>query len=208
MRFLVSVSTAVVNRSPEELFGGLLVASAVAVLMVGLFVLARRKGLPSATFVGTLLLSAGVLCMIFVAGYIEHTEPNLYSARPGTNPAAIPGWFSTGPSRNLHSQKSGFFMPGWTPGFHVVVAADVDHDGHVTADELLQLVKNADTDADGSVDPRDIDRLLASRFATAETMPSRSSSSGASGGRVENHSIDNQVLPSRLEEDASSPRGA
>ena len=47
MRFLESISDAILNRSPEELIGALLIAGAVAIVMAGLYAIGRRKSSPS-----------------------------------------------------------------------------------------------------------------------------------------------------------------
>ena len=57
-----------------------------------------------------------------------------------------------------------FSGPGWSSGFHVVVAADEDRNGRLTPDEAALLVRKADTDGDGTVDFRDIDRWIMSRI--------------------------------------------
>jgi hypothetical protein len=80
MRFLESISDAILNRSPEELIGALLIAAAVAIVAAGLYALCRRKSSPSPTFMGGLGLAAGASCMALAAGYIEYTETDTTTA--------------------------------------------------------------------------------------------------------------------------------
>lgn len=163
MRFLSSIFDAVLNRSVEELIGALLIAAAVAICMAGVYALGRRKSSPSPTFVGSLALATGALCMIVTAGYIEHVE-----SERALGPVA-----SRVPPANRQPDGSGqialphpWSVSGWSSGFHVVVAADEDRDGRLTPEEVARLVKKADTDGDGSINSRDIDRLIARRLRT------------------------------------------
>jgi hypothetical protein len=164
MTFLESVANALVDRSPEQLFGAVMVAAAVAVVMVCVFALLRRSVPPSATLVGGLVLAAGVICMTVTVGYIEYTERILSNRKLGTLPPAFPGWPTHGQGGSAHSGSPGRATPFRSPGFHVIIPADEDRDGRVTADELAHLVRKADANADGSVDVREIDQFIASRF--------------------------------------------
>jgi hypothetical protein len=165
MRFLESIYNAILNRSPEELIGALIVAAAVAIALAGGFALRRRKTSPSPTFVGSLALVAGIACMALTAGYIEYAQTDWNSglgvarASSSMRPPGGPGWpTSPGPW--------GTYGAGWSSGFHVVVAADEDGDGRLGVDEVTRLVLRADTDGDGLVNFRDIDRVIAGRFRT------------------------------------------
>lgn len=162
MQFLECCSDAIVNRTVDELIGAMFLAVAVALVMAGAYALHRRKSPPTPTFVGTLALVSGLLGMAVAVGYIEYAET-----------VAINGGV---PSFNLADSKKGGMVPGpkmlpwnyfWagrSSGFHVVVAADRNHDGRLTPDEVALMVRKADRDGDGSVDFHDIDQLLASRF--------------------------------------------
>jgi hypothetical protein len=113
--------------------------------------------------VGGLVLASGVSCMALAAGYIE------YVAGGGTTESRLiapplPVWPSIGTARSNSPGPSGFSGAGWSSGLHVVLAADEDHDGRLTPEEVAHMVRSADTDGDGSVDFRDIDRLMLSRF--------------------------------------------
>jgi hypothetical protein len=68
MRFLTSISDAIVDRSPEELIGALLLSSVVAVGVASIYALRRRKSSPPLAFVAGLALAASVLCMAVGAG--------------------------------------------------------------------------------------------------------------------------------------------
>jgi hypothetical protein len=170
MRFLESISNAILKRSADELIATLLIAAAIACVMAGFYALRRRKLSPSPAFVGGLALGAGLVGMTLVAGYLEYVEaqpsaglgvmPDTYPRRPpaGTIWPAAPG-------------PLGSYGGGWSSGFHVVVAADEDGDGRLHVDELTRLVLRADTDGDGLVNFRDIDRLIASRFPSRWRRP-------------------------------------
>ena len=159
MRFVESISDAILNCSPEELIGALIIAATVALVVAGFYALRRRKSSPSPTFVGSLGLAAAASCMALSAGYIEYAETNRTSGSGWRDPAAPKS--PPGVPRQIKppSPRSSF-GPGWSAGFHVVVAADENRDGRLTPEEVVRLVKEADTDGDGSVNFRDIDRLV------------------------------------------------
>lgn len=171
MRYLGSISDAILNRSAAELIGALIIALAVAIVVAGLYVLGRRKSSPSPTFVGGLALVAGALCMALAAGYIQYLETDWISGTAKQQPAQV-RWPVIGPGQGMQSLPG----MGWSSGFHVVVAADENRDGRLTPEEMAELVRKADTDGDGSVTFQDIDQLIASRFRP----PLQSSSDGPS----------------------------
>jgi hypothetical protein len=165
MRFLESLSDAMLNRSPEELIGALLIAGAVASVVAGLYALGRRKSSPSPSFVGGLSLAARASSMALAAGYIEYAKTDWTLGPAANHPHPAPArWPPGGPGRAPLPPPWSLFGAGWSSGFHVVVAADENRDGRLTPEEVARLVRNADTDGDGSVNFRDIDRLIASRF--------------------------------------------
>jgi hypothetical protein len=170
MRFLESISAAILNRTPEELIGALLIAGAVASVVAGLYALCSRKSSPSPSLVGGLSLAAGASCMALAAGYIEYAKTDLTSASAANHPAP-PALPPGGPGRGTPPPPWGFFGPGWSSGFHIVVAADENRDGRLTPEEAARLVRKADTDGDGSVNFRDIDRLIVSRFRPRSLPP-------------------------------------
>ena len=172
MRFLKSIADAVLGRTPEELIAAILLDVAIAAVVAGIYALGRRKSSPSTSFVGNLAFGAVASGMLLVAGYIQHRETAwMYGGgsvpQNGSGPARGPQ--AQGPP---HQPPNGGIPHGiWSSGFHVVVAADTDRDGRVTADELARMVHEADTDGDGSVTFHDIDRLMASRFRPSWTLP-------------------------------------
>jgi hypothetical protein len=163
MRFLESLSDAILSRSSEELIGALFIAAAAAAVVAGLYALGRRKSSPSPSFVGGLSLAAGASCMALAAGYIEYAETD-WTLGPVANHPAPARWPAGGPGRAPLPPPGSLSRAGWSSGFHVVVAADENRDGRLTPEEVARLVRDADTDGDGSVNFRDIDRLIASRF--------------------------------------------
>ena len=188
MRFLVSLSDAILDRSPEELIGAMLIAAAVAVIVAGLYTLARKKSSPSPTFVGGLGLAAGASCMALSAGYLE------YAGRDWTSGAAVS---RVSPARRPSGAPDRAGLPppwtvpgmGWSSGIHVIATADENRDGLLTPDEAARLVRNADQDGDGAVNFRDIDRLIAERFRPSRQPYGLTTAGpgdrGGSGGRPE-----------------------
>ena len=171
MRFLKSVFAALVDRTSDELIGALLVASAVAVVIAGLYAIGRRKAANSHIFIGGMVLASEILCMSLTAGYLEYRSPSL--SEPGAMPfrPAYAGWSPGGQDGTLLPPPFGPSPPGWSSGFQIVAAADEDRDGRLTREEFASLVQKADTDGDGSVDSVDIDRILSFRFSFGERHP-------------------------------------
>lgn len=175
MRFLESVSVAMLNRSPEELIVALLVAAAVGAVVAGLYALGRRKSSPSPTFVGGLCLGAGATCMVLAAGYVEYASID-WDLSSAANHGTPPRWPPGGPGRMTPPPPWNSLGAGWSSGFHIVVAADENRDGRLTAEEVARMVRKADTDGDGSVNSRDIDRLIGDRFLRRIPPPPESPS--------------------------------
>jgi hypothetical protein len=179
MKYLTSIADAVVDRSPETLIGALLVATAIALVMAGLYALRRRKAPCSPTFVGLLAFASGVSCMALGAGYIEYKAQEMKSVPKGT-PPVFAGWPGP-PPQNPPQGPWGLYGAGWSSGFHTVVAADENRDGRLTLEELTLLIRRADTDGDGSVDSRDIDRVIMYRTRRASQPSDRSAPNGTEG---------------------------
>jgi hypothetical protein len=189
MGILGLIIDAIIKRSPEELIGALLLSMAVSVISASVYAHCRRKSSPSPSFVCGLALAVGASCMAVAAGYVEYVDADhtfgraanhteLARPRPGgPGQAALPPPWS---------------MPGagWSPGIHVVMAADEDGDGRLNAGEVARLVLRADADGDGLVNFRDIDRLIASRFHS-RTWPD-GLTPGAPAARSELHKTPEQ----------------
>ena len=163
MRFLISVANAVLDRSPEELIGALLVAAAIAGVMAGIYALGRRKSNPDPSFVGVLNLAAGAACMVLTAGYIHYKETLRTSGSAFDTRAPRTGSPDGARSSSRHSMRPSFGHR-WSSGRHVAIAADTDRDGLLTPDEAAGMVGLADTDGDGKANVAEIDRLVEGRF--------------------------------------------
>lgn len=163
MRFLEAIADALLNLSTKEMIGALLIVGVVALVVAGVYALGRGKSSPSPTFVGGLGLAAGASCMALAAGYFDYTETD-WNSRSAANHRAAPRWPMGDPDRRTPPPPWNFNGAGWSSGFHVVIAADENHDGRLTQEEVAGLVREADSDGDGSVNFHDIDRLIASRF--------------------------------------------
>ena len=163
MGFLDAIVDAILERSPAELIGALLIAAAVSVVSAGVYALCRRKSSPSPTFVCGLALAVGASCMALAAGYVEHAGAG-HTSGPAANHPELARSRPGGPGQGTLLPPWGMPGAGWSPGIHVVMAADEDGDGRLNAGEVARLVLRADTDGDGLVNFRDIDRLIASRY--------------------------------------------
>lgn len=198
MKFLESIPDAVLERSPEELIGAMIMATAIAAVMAALYAFNRRKATPSPTFVGGLALAASLACMAIVIGHLGSSGGDLMTTPDGVRPGMRRGR-TAGPSWPLMPAPWGFYGPGRSSGFHIVFAADADHDGRLTAAEMDLLLKEADADGDGSIDSRDVDRLIASR----PHLPSQWPGAAARGrDRVEVGRPHDSGVPDKLADEA------
>jgi hypothetical protein len=154
MSFAAAVLDAILDRSPGELIGALLIASAIGGLAMGLDAIVRRRRPAPPIFVGALALVVSLSSMALTAGYhaFETRRALLGDGPPPDRPGRPP---------SPKARGAGPF--GWSSGFHVVIAADRDRDGRVTPEEAARLVRDADADGKGSVDFREIDRFLLDR---------------------------------------------
>ncbi len=152
MNFLDSVGNAVLDRSPDELIAALFVAGVIALLLTGLFIFGRRKVRSHATFAGGLILVASILSMVGAAGYVNSKTGISKDRRRSDRPNSIP------------VRQPGRAGAPWTSGVHMVTVSDSDRDGRLTPEEVARFVREADADGDGSVDFREIDRLVSSRI--------------------------------------------
>ncbi len=165
MKYLRAVGDAILDRSVEELIGALLLATAVAAVMGGVYALRSRKSSATPNFVGVLVLATAALCMPLTAGYMEY----LTTGGQSPSPLHFPGPAMRPPPEAGQAKPRPPWEPppfngGWSAGTHIMVAADENRDGRLTADEVAALVRQADTDGDGAVNFQDLDRLLAHRF--------------------------------------------
>lgn len=164
MIFLSSIVNAIVDRTPAELIGALLVSGAVAAVVAALHVRGRRKEPLSPTFIGGITLGAGLACMALTAGYIEYAASPLKNNGAGAIPQSVAGWAPAGQGGSNPPAPWGTYGAGWSSGVHIVMAADEDHDGRLTPDEAARFVRQADIDGDGTVDAQDIDKRVIDRF--------------------------------------------
>ena len=153
MRFLESISDAILNRSPEELIGALLIAAAVAIVVAGLYGSAAGSRVPlrpsSAAWA-----SPPVPCAWPWPRAISSAARTNWNSGSAANYGAPQRWpqaaLEIGPRRRLGASRGGLVV-----GFHVVVAADENRDGRLTPEEVARLVRKADTDGDGWSTSRD-----------------------------------------------------
>jgi hypothetical protein len=138
--FLSSIYDALVDRSPQELIGAILIALTISMATAGLFILLRRKVSDSLTLLTGLTLLASTTSMALAAGYVLPSHRHARGEAIG--PARPPHWPPPVPERYLVRR--------------IIEVADRDDDGILSADEAAdaaaRLVREADASGKGSLD--------------------------------------------------------
>lgn len=154
--FLTTVADTVIDRSPEELIGAIVVALGLSMAVSGFYTRGRRKIGDQFMLMNGLVLVANVAAMAFAVGYLayqqkvdEFPEGKLATAASCSNPSFLLG----------HTPGAESFLAPWVVGL-----ADANKDGRVTPEEAAQFVKEADTGGRGSVDQGQIAEALRIRW--------------------------------------------
>jgi len=141
--YLASLGNALVDRSPDELIGAVLIAVTLALALAGLFWIGRRKFSDVLMPVTVLMIVGNVVAMTITAGYLLRLK------KPAQRPS--------------YRTASGDFPPGHPPLWPDPVwvetlfrVADKNQDGLVSADEAsvaaADFVRKADLRGRGAVD--------------------------------------------------------
>jgi hypothetical protein len=166
MELIRSIYDAVVDKSPEELIGAVMVALAMSLTMTGLYALGRRKVSDTLPLVTGLMVVVCVVSMALAAGSALHARragfgiagatawspkvgPFPPGFRPGGPPGPVPPWF-----------RPGGFAFGWPPSQSFIKALDADRDGRVTPEEAARFVRSADASGRGSADAGEIAKVM------------------------------------------------
>jgi hypothetical protein len=155
-RFWESSIDVVLERSPEELIGGLLVALVLALSLAGVFAMLRRKTADSTVLLAVLAIVFNLAGMLVAAGYIRETRPG---AR--RRAAAEQTVNQVTPERVADTMIEGMC-------FRILVAADVDHDGRLSPIEASaaaeRLIRGIEDDRKHTVDFRALADVIRQRI--------------------------------------------
>jgi hypothetical protein len=144
--YFESLGNAVVDRSPDELVGAVMVALALSLAFAGIYFVGRRKVSGAMlTPMIALMIVANLTSMAVAAGYLLHVKAN-----GGYLPAdKTPG--AKGP-------------PGPMLVDFIFQGADSNHDGLLSSEEAslaaAELVRNADPSGKGLIDARTLEHAL------------------------------------------------
>jgi hypothetical protein len=144
--YFESLGNAVVDRSPDELVGAVIIALALSLAFAGIYFIGQRK-VSGATLMPmtALLLVANLTSMAVGAGYLLHVKANAGYLTEDKTPRAM------GP-------------PGPMLVDLIFRDADTNHDGLLSSEEASQaaaeLVRNADPSGKGLVDARALEHAL------------------------------------------------
>ncbi len=162
------------DLSADELLGALLVCAVMAMILAGVFALARKRTADSPGLVAGLVLAACVVSMTLSLGYstrrIQEQVPNSPNepSRPQPRAPGPSAWtrmpmFFPRPSMHMGSLLSRMIMD----------AFDADHDNHLTRDEVALALAGILTDNEGgersSIERGDLEIMINRRLQKTET---------------------------------------
>jgi hypothetical protein len=152
--FFVSLGNAVVDRSPDELIGAVIVAFALSLAMAGVFCVGRRSARENVMPVIVLVLVANLVSMAVGAGYLAHLRGKRGEQTNGSRQTTVVG----------HEVM-------WTEA--IFQAADVNRDGRLSSEEAslaaAAFVRRADETGTGAIDARSLcDALVGTSFHVRE----------------------------------------
>ena len=119
--FFHSSLDAIVDRSPKELIGAIMISLALSLAFTGLYALRRRKTSDRLTLMVVLGLSTNVVAMIVVLGYFTHAQNLKMKAVESVSHMGPPEWRRNGLELHL-SQR-------------ILDMADRDKDGSISSQE-------------------------------------------------------------------------
>ncbi len=144
--YFVSLGNAVVDRSPDELIGAVIVALGLALAMAGLYQVGRRNFRENMMPMIALMIVANLLSMAVGAGYLAHVR----------------GGKAVGPPHTIHPP-----FQHVTETFLVDAIfreADVNRDGLLSGDEASRaagsFVRSVDPGGDGMLDPESLNQAI------------------------------------------------
>ena len=175
--FLEAVINAMLDRSPEEWIGAILVALFLALALSGAHTVCHRWAKDSTMPLVVLAILFNLVAMLFAVGYMQHR-----------------GRFGAGPVSRTMSPFSGRRFGG--PGsFTAMLAerifddADADHDGSLSTDEAVaattRFVEDIDSEGTGAVNREAMIAALRDRMRSPGPPPSASHEPPASPVRTE-----------------------
>ncbi|AGA27558.1 hypothetical protein [Singulisphaera acidiphila] len=184
-----SIVDVILDRSPEELIGGVLMALVLALGLSGLFHLIRRKVSDTSTLIVCLALSSNLVAMTVGGAFVRYKFTggrSLWGARSVEAPAPPPG------------------IPGGRSGFiasRILESADLNGDRLLSADEAVfaaaQFVKESGEGGDSPLDERRLRAAIWARLGPHSSMgmgrdgPSRPAERPTATGKVGHRSFRN-----------------
>lgn len=178
MKFLHSLGDAILDRSPDELIGAILLALMVGIAgsIVSRFAIWRKPGEGVPMLAGGLLFMVSLASMAVGAGYLVSVDPALSPTAREKIQLGIATGRSLGSRPGLHRPaRPGFPPPNWRGPVldsdeRVLPTAisdllDLDHDGTISPEEAARFVREVDTDGNGSADVASIRKALHERYS-------------------------------------------
>jgi hypothetical protein len=160
--FLRIVYEGVIDFSPNELMGALMVGLALALVCHGICVLGRKRATNPLPLLCGLIFAVSVLAMAIGFGHSRYRALGRNVAMARNRLDAGPGRDPGGLQKSAEPRGRGRGRSEPNPiGRSLLLMADTNKDGRLTPEEAAQFVLGADKDEDGSADLSEIDRAQA-----------------------------------------------
>ena len=158
-----SIVDVILDRSPEELIGGVLMALVLALGLSGLFHLIRRKVSDTSTLIICLALSSNLIAMTVAGAFVRYKftggRPSARAMRSAEPQFAPPG---------MHGGRSGFIAG------RILEEADLNGDGSLSSDEAVfaaaRFVKESGDGEDGPLNEHQLRAAIWSRLGHSHGM--------------------------------------
>jgi hypothetical protein len=160
-KYFLAVYNALFEKQSHDLVGAVMIAMIVSLALAGLYKLARRKASETLVLSSIFLFAACLVSMVMTLGFTSQ------SAEPVKKPDPTPVARSDVP---IAQRPQGPGHLDMNAANSLLLAADLDKDGTLSAEEAAQFVRSVDTDDKGSVNIRDLSMAFWERVGSKRDL--------------------------------------